>query len=360
MHTRLVTGVDVPAAIADVLAGGAAIAVAADSGTVPSTWSLDGPALESGAAVLIGTSGSTADPKGVLLTPDAIRAAAEASHHRLGGAGNWVCPLPLHYVAGMMTAARAAAAGTTVTLVPSDLSYLPLLPGRNYVSVVVAQLHRGLESPDVVQALRGFDSVLVGGSAIPVGLVQRVRAAGINLIATYGMAETCGGCVYDGVPLDGVRVELGEGRRISITADFVFAGYRLDSDATAAALDGRTFRTQDRGAWSAGRLQVLGRLDEVVITGGVNVDLGRVQQACDAAFGPGRIALLALPDERWGVRIVALSELDLELAEVRRRVGDSVQPAGLPRELRRVAGLPQTSTGKIDRRGLPQLWAEGS
>ena len=152
-------------------AGGAAIAVAADSGTVPSTWWLDGPALESGAAVLIGTSGSTADPKGVLLTPGAIRAAAEAAHHRLGGAGNWVCPLPLHYVAGLMTAARAAAAGTTVTLVPSDLSELPLLPGRNYVSVVVAQLHRALESPDVVRALRGFDSVLVGGSAIPVGLV---------------------------------------------------------------------------------------------------------------------------------------------------------------------------------------------
>jgi len=360
VHTRLVTGAEVPAAVAGVLAGGSAIAVAADHGSVPSTWHLDGPPLEFGAVVLIGTSGSTGDPKGVLLSRDAIRAAADASHRRLGGGGSWVCPLPLHYVAGFMTAARAAVAAAGFSVVPSDLSQLPLRQGRNYVSVVVAQLYRGLNSPEVVHGLRGFDGVLVGGSAIPTGLLRRARAAGINAIATYGMAETCGGCVYDGVPLDGVRVELGEAQRISVTAEWVFSGYRLDADATAMALHGRTFHTQDRGAWSAGRLQVLGRLDEVVITGGINVDLGRVQGACDAAFGPARIAILAVPHERWGVRIVALSELDVELAEIHRRLADSLEPASLPRALRRVAGLPQTSTGKIDRRRLPQLWAEGS
>ena len=147
--------------------------------------------------------------------------------------------------------------------------------------------------------------------------------------------------------------------RIAITSPAVFSGYRLDPAATAAALTGRTLRTNDRGRWSGGRLQVLGRVDDVVITGGVNVDLAAAQRVADAAFGPARLALLAVPDERWGVRIVALTDAAIELAECRSRLADSLQPAAVPRDLRRVAGLPRTSTGKIDRTGLLRLWAEG-
>lgn len=347
------------------LTDGDAVAVVADEASVPASWGLDGPPLEPGIGVLIGTSGSTGDPKGVLLTPDAIRASADATHRRLGGDGNWVCPLPLHYVAGLMTAARAAVAGTRLSVVASDLSELPLGEGRNYVSIVAAQLHRALDAAETVEVLAMFDAVLVGGSAIPGPLLERGRAAGINLIASYGMAETCGGCVYDGEPLDGVRIEIGANDRIEIAADSVFSGYRLDPDATAAALrtdgDGvRTLRTQDRGRRAGGRLQVLGRLDDVVITGGVNVDLGRAQRAADAVFGPGGVVLMGVPDERWGTRIVAVTERPLTMDECRERLAGRLEAAAIPRQLRRVAGLPRTSTGKIDRRSLRRLWAEGS
>ncbi len=362
---RVIGGPALPDAVAGVLGDEAAIVVVADEASVPESWNLGVGPLEFESGVLIGTSGSTGEPKGVLLPAAALRASAEATHRRLGGAGNWVCPLPLHYVAGFMTAVRANLARMRVSVVPSDLSELPIQQGRNYVSVVAAQLHRALDDPSVIAALTRYDAVLIGGSAIPAPLLSRGRGAGINLIATYGMAETCGGCVYDGVPLDGVRVGIGTDERIEIAGDCVFSGYRLDPDATAAALrstpDGvRTLRTQDRGSWSDGRLQVLGRLDEVVITGGVNVDLGRAQRAADTVFGPGGLALFGVPDDRWGTLIVALTELPLTVDDCRARLAGRLEPSAFPRRLRRVAGLPRTSTGKIDRRSLHRLWAEGS
>lgn len=360
----MIAGAAVVPAIAEVLAGGRGIAVVADAAHPPPHWRLDAEPLADDIGVLIGTSGSTGDPKGVLLTREAIRASAEATHARLGGGGNWVCPLPLHYVAGLMTAARAAVAGRRASVVASDLSELPLHPGRNYLSVVAAQLHRALDSATTTRALGGFDAIVVGGSAISADLLRRGKDAGLTLVTSYGMAETCGGCVYDGVPLDGVRVDLAAGDRVEVTAPSVFSGYRLNPDATASALvngpNGRTLRTQDRGRWSDGRLQVLGRIDDVVITGGLNVDLGRAQRAFDEVFGPGAVALLGVPDPRWGTRIVAFTELNLTTSDAHARLAGRLEPAALPRELRRVAGLPRTSTGKIDRASLRRLWAEGS
>lgn len=143
------------------------MAVAADVHGFPPSWQLDGPPLDDGVAVLVGTSGSTGDPKGVQLTADAIGAAVTATHDRLGGPGHWVCPLPLHYVAGVMTVARSALAGTRLSVVPTDLTSLPRHPGRNYASVVAAQLHRALDDRAITADLARFDAVLVGGSAIP-------------------------------------------------------------------------------------------------------------------------------------------------------------------------------------------------
>lgn len=360
MQTRKATGAAIPDAVAQALSGGPGVVVAAEDRELPQAWQVDGPPLPDGIAVLVGTSGSTGEPKGVQLSGEAIVASATATHRRLGGPGHWVCPLPLHYVAGVMTAARAAIAGTRLSVVPSDLGELPLREGRNYLSVVAAQLHRGIESSTVTEAMAGFDAVLVGGSAIPAGLLQRGRAAGLKLVATYGMAETCGGCVYDGLPLDGVEVTIGDDDRISLTGPMIFSGYRLDPRATAAVLRDHTLRTNDRGRLAGERLQVLGRADDVVITGGSNVDLGHVQRVADDEFGPGRVAVLAVPDERWGVRIVAVTDAALDLTECRARLAERLEAVAVPRDLRRVAGLPRTSTGKIDRQSLRELWAEGS
>lgn len=355
MRLRLVTGEEVPDALAEALDGGPPIAPAPEPRLMVALVP-EAPVTEAGAAAVVTTSGSTGEPKAVVLSREAIRFAATATHERLGGPGDWVCALPVQHVAGLMTIARAVVAGTRVRFVRGDLSDLPAAVGRTYISLVAAQLDRALLEPATTGWLRGYAAVLVGGGALPSGLRARASGAGINLVATYGMSETCGGCVYDGVPLVGVRVELAEGR-ISLRGPMAFSGYRLRPDLTAGVLDGDLVSTQDRGEWAGGRLAVLGRIDDVVISGGENVDLAAAQRASDTEFGDPRVVLLAVPDERWGARIVAVTTGQLTLAEVRSRLEPLLGRAAAPRELRRVGELAYTSMGKIDRTALARAWA---
>lgn len=349
-------------AVVEAFGGGPAVApIPPDGAAWTAAMAPDRPLEVGDAAAVVSTSGSTGDAKGVVLTRAALLASAAATHRRLGGPGTWVSALPTHYVAGFMTLVRALEAGTVARRVPGDLSGLSLAPGRNYVSVVPAQVHRALDDPSVVGALAGFDAVLVGGAAASDDLLGRARRAGINVVATYGMAETCGGCVYDGVPLDGMDVAL-DGGRISLAGPMLFSGYRLDPEATRAALDGGRLLTRDRGEWRDGRLAVLGRVDDVVVTGGVNVDLARAQAACDDAFGPalaGGLLLVAVPDERWGVRIEALTTGGWTEGDARARLAGRVGPEAMPRRVHPVEVLPLTPTGKIDPRAAVRV-AEGS
>lgn len=318
----------------------------------------DQPVTEPGAAVVVPTSGTTSEPKAVVLTAAAITFSANATHRRLGGPGEWACALPTQHIAGLMTLARSVVADTGVAFVRGDLADLPGAGERTYLSLVAAQLDRALADPRLADRLAGYAAVLVGGSAVPSGLVARARAAGIRAVTTYGASETCGGCVYDGVPLAGVRVELCADR-ISLGGPMAFAGYRLRPDLTAEVLAGDLVKTSDRGRWADGRLQVLGRVDDIVICGGEKVDLAAVQRACDAAFGApadGGLAVLAVPDERWGSRVVALTTGTLELAAVRASLEPVIGRAGAPKELRRTSTMAYTSLGKIDKVALLRTW----
>ncbi len=353
---------DLPRALTEALAGRALVAPLPRDGRerVLAALRPELAVTEARAGVLVVTSGSTGDPKAVVLSAEAVLASASASHARLGGPGDWVCLLPTHHVAGMMTVARAVAAGRRVRFAASDLSDLPAAGERSYLSVVGAQLYRVAADPALLARLRDYAGVLVGGSAVAPQLLTAVRSAGVRLITTYGMAETCGGCVYDGLPLDGVRVGFA-GERITLAGPMAFNGYRLDPELTARVLDGDTVLTNDRGEWADGRLQVTGRVDDVVISGGVNVDLAQAQRVSEAVLGPpeaGGPVLLAVPDERWGRRIVAVTLGELGLDAVVERLRDRLGPAALPRELRRVAGLAYTPTGKIDRRALQHAWQQ--
>jgi len=356
MRLRLVDGAELAPALTEALDGGDAVAPRPEARLLPALR-LGEPVLEADAAVVVTTSGSTGDPKAVVLTRAALRFAVAATHERLGGPGDWVCALPTQHVAGLMTVARAVVAGTGLRFARSDLSDLPAPVGRTYVSLVAAQLDRALDQPAMSARLREHAAVLLGGGAVPAGLRERAAAAGVRVVATYGMSETCGGCVYDGVPLDGVRVELDAGR-ISLGGPMAFAGYRLRPDLTAAVLDGDLVRTQDRGTCTDGHLQVLGRVDDVIISGGENVDLAAAQRAADAEFGGGSVVLLPLPDERWGTRVVAVTTRAFTLAEVRGRLEPLLGRAGTPKELRRVGELAYTSIGKIDRTALVRSWTE--
>lgn len=321
---------------------------------------LDAPVIEPDAALVVPTSGTTAEPKAVVLSAAAIRFAAEASHQRLGGPGDWVCALPVEHIAGLMTIARAVVGDTELRYAHTDLTDLPVARGRTYLSLVAAQLYRALAEPSLVATLSSYAAVLIGGSAIDSDLLAAARAAGIRVVTTYGASETCGGCVYDGEPLDGVRIEL-DAERISLGGAMAFSGYRSRPDLTAEVLHGDLVRTQDRGRLVNGRLQVLGRLDDVVICGGEKVDLAAAQRFCEAEFGPpshGGPVLLAVPDSRWGSRIVAVATQDWDLAQLRDRLQPMVGRAGVPKELRRLATMAYTSLGKIDRTALQRAWGQ--
>lgn len=319
------------------------------------------PVAEDGAAFVVATSGSTGVPKGVVLSREAVLASVAATHARLGGAGSWTLALPVHYVAGLMVLARAHVSRIDVHVVEPSLAGLGGVQldagGPNYISIVPTQLYRALGAPDLLAALGRYDAVLLGGAAVDPAQDAAARAAGVRLVTTYGMAETCGGAVYDGCPLGGVAVELSDAGRISLTTPTAFSGYRLDAVATAAVLDGQTVRTQDQGAWRAGRLQVLGRVDDVVISGGVNVDLAALQRVLDAEFGPEQAVAVGIPDERWGCRVVLATLTDLGVGEVCARLAERVSVDALPKDVRRLESLPRTSSGKIDRRAIERDWA---
>ena len=359
---RLVAPNEVPGALAGALDGSGEVLapLSADPAERAAALAMLRPDIAEDtpdALLVAATSGSTGRPKGVVLSRGAVVAAAAAAHARLGGGGQWTCVLPVSYVAGLMVLARSHLAGFSARVV-GDGSIPPAEAGvRSYISVVPAQLHRALAHPPALAALATYEAVLVGGAALAPDLRASVEGAGVRVVATYGATETCGGVVYDGVPLGGVTVALGTDDRIQLTTPSVFSGYRLDPDATARVLSGSTFTTSDRGRWDGSMLTVLGRADDVVISGGVNVDLAELQRVVDQLYGAERVVVFAVPDPRWGQMVVAATVSPEVAALVRDDLAGRVSRAATPKEVRLVDSFPRLSSGKIDRRALGVSWA---
>jgi O-succinylbenzoic acid--CoA ligase len=363
---RPVTSDRVKPALADALNGGPPIALlpnaVVERNNLLAVLRLDEPVLEPDAAVVLGTSGSTGRPKAAVLSEAAIRAAVQAGHARLGGPGDWALATPPYYVAGLMVLARVITAHTAEHPVGPDLSGLPAavpaMRGRRYIALVPTQLARALNRPEITEALAAFDAVLVGGSALEVSLRRRAEQSNITVVSSYGMTETCGGCVYDGSPLDGVSIELEPVTdRILITSAMIFSGYRLRPDLTRQALRGGTLITQDRGQWTTdGRLRVRGRIDDEVVTGGLNVDLAELERACRSwpGLAAADIAVVAVPDEQWGMAIIAVTDGDGAVEDLRRFLGQTLPGYAAPRRLVHLNPLPRTGSGKIDRLQLAE------
>jgi O-succinylbenzoic acid--CoA ligase len=262
-----------------------------------------------GTAVIIGTSGTTGTPKGVQLSAAALRHSARASLARVGARSGerWLCCLPATHVAGLQVLVRSLVGGTDPVLAERAEPQTVAACGCAHVSLVPTQLRRLLGSgrhDDMPTPLAGFSSVLLGGAAAPPGLLRDARAASVPVVTTYGMTETCGGCVYDGVPLDGVRVEIRDDARIWISGPVLFSGYRLGADE-AAVRDG-WFRTGDLGVLGPdGRLTVRGRADEIINTGGHKVVPGEVAAALLSCPGVRDVAVVGEPDPEWGERVTA-------------------------------------------------------
>jgi len=318
--------------------------------------------------LVVPTSGSTGTPRGALLTRSALTASAEATAARVGGPGGWLLCLPTTHVAGLQVLLRSLAAGTTpvcqdltggftaaaFTAAAAGLSG----PGRRYTSVVPTQLLRLLDDPSATDALRGFDAVLLGGAATPAPLLHRAREAGVVAVTTYGMSETSGGCVYDGLPLDGVRASLSTERRLQLSGAVLFAGYRLDPAATAAVLSDGVFTTGDLGSVGPdGRVEVLGRADSVLVTGGEKVLPDQVETVLTAQPGVRHAVVVGLDDPEWGQRVVALVVADgvLDTGRVRSAVAERLGSAAMPRHVLAVDRLPELSIGKPDRAAAAAL-----
>jgi o-succinylbenzoate---CoA ligase len=313
-------------------------------------------------ALVVATSGTSGAPKGAMLTAAALLRSAQATHKRLGGEGQWLLALPLHHIAGVQVLVRSLVG--RIEPVVQDLSAgfstegfveaaARLEADRCYTSLVPTQLKRLLDA-GAVSALGRFDAILLGGTAVPARLVERARSHGVQVVVTYGMSETCGGCVYDGEPLDDVWVDIADDGRIVIEGPVVFAGYRLRPDLTAAALvDGRLV-TDDVGRIDgAGRLEVLNRVDDMVISGGENVSLAAVEAALLDQPDVVDAAAIGLPDEDWGQRIVVFVVANTRIsAAVRETVERRLGRSAAPRDVVILDELPRTGPGKVDRGAL--------
>ncbi|MBY6705884.1 o-succinylbenzoate--CoA ligase [Rhodococcus sp. BP-241] len=320
-----------------------------------------GTPAEPGTAMVLATSGSTGTPKGALLGAAALRASAAATHARLGGPGQWLLALPAHHIAGMQVVLRSLAAGHEPAVVDVSTGFDPahlvravasMSGPRRYTSLVPTQMVKALDRPDAVAALASLDAVLLGGAATPAPVLDRALAAGITVVRTYGMSETCGGCVYDGVPLDGVTVGLEADGRVRLGGPTLASGYRRMPDHPAFAEAG-WFRTDDLGRLQGDRLQILGRADDAITTGGLTVVPRVVEDAVAGIDGVSECVVVGVPDPRLGERVGALVVLrpgvELSPESLRAAVADALGPAAAPRQVLFVDALPARGPGKVDR-----------
>jgi O-succinylbenzoic acid--CoA ligase len=324
----------------------------------PAAASPASPAVGPDVAVVIATSGSTGRPKGVELTAAALRASAAGSLARIGArpGQRWLCCLPAFHVAGIQVLVRSLLAGTDPVVSERVDAGVIDASGCAHVSLVPTQLRRLIDGRAPVQR---FDTILLGGAAPAAGLLADARAAGARVVVTYGMSETCGGCVYDGRPLDDVRVQLGSGGLIGISGPVLFSGYRHGAGQDGAAQQDRDwFWTSDLGALDAGgRLTVRGRADDVINTGGEKVVPGEVEAVLGTIDGVRDVVVVGVPDAEWGELVTAVvvpadPAAPPELGRLRALARGRLPGFAAPRRMRLVPEIPLLPSGKPDRLAL--------
>lgn len=371
------------AALADALAGTGDVVLPLDA-NAPDLAALRASAapdlpFDADTAVVICTSGSTGEAKGVELSRTALRASAAATHARLGGPGRWLLATPAQYIGGLQVLVRSLVAGTEPGVVDLSVPFrsagfaaaadevLAGPAGRRYTAMVPTQLRTLLsEGGAGLAALTAFDAVILGAAATSAPLRAAAVEAGVHVVPAYGMTETASGCVYDGRPLDGVEVRLtgqeaGAGR-IEFAGAVLATGYRGRPELTEAAFADGWFATGDSGRFDEqGRLEVLGRTDDLINTGGVKIAPALVERMLLAQPGVAEACVFGLPDEHWGQAVVAAivpsEPADLPDQEaLRAAVRAGIGRAAVPKQVRYLDALPLRGPGKIDKAALRALF----
>ena len=312
----------------------------------------DGPTLGFGeissehapsyAAVAIGTSGTTGTSKEVLLSSTALISSARASNKFIGAQSGqtWSLLLPLTHIAAVNVIVRSMELGTTpIDLRDFDGEY----PKADFTAIVPTQLFRALNGDQhLLSHLKSANAVLVGGAALSQALRNQAELAGIKVITTYGMTETCGGCVYDGTTLDGVEIEIRSGK-ICIKGPVL---------ASSIAVNDGWYETNDLGEYDNNHLVVIGRSDDVIISGGENLSLNAVENSLSLAYPDTQFAAFAVEDPQWGqslqLAVVGTISDDQIAAHLEKDLGGFAKPKGI----HRMTSLPLLGIGKIDRKSL--------
>ncbi|WP_336640881.1 AMP-binding protein [Microbacterium sp. USHLN272] len=335
-----------------------------------------------GTAVVIATSGSSGIPKRVALSAEALRTSAEATADRIGS-GRWLLALPTGYVAGLQVLVRSILAGTEPVALsgrfsPEAFAHATLSMLRHgdealYTSLVPAQVATLLDAADDVAvraALQAYRSILVGGQSLPEPLRERASDLGVRLVRTYGSTETSGGCVYDGVPLDTVSVRTVDGE-LRIAGPMLADGYLGDDELTSRVFVRdehgiRWYRTGDLGLVENGVVRVHGRADNVIVSGGINISLDRVERIVRQVPGLHQAVVVGIDDERWGEASVIVaargevlrrSESD-QLVHARDAVAEALGKHARPARLILVDEIATLASGKPDREAIRRIAAE--
>ena len=311
----------------------------------------DGPALATApintdevdpkVALIVTTSGSTGNPKSVLLSAHSLLANARATHKYIGASAGqrWSLLLPTSHIAGLNILIRSIELGTQPVAVESSADFSAIVP---------TQLHRALNSDSQLLAhLKKCQSVLVGGGPLDAELRQRAIDAGINVITTYGMTETSGGVVYDGNSLEGVSVEIQDGR-IALQGPQVALGYL---DSTLPTNNG-WFITNDLGEIKDGMLIVHGRADDQIISGGEKISLSAIETYLQSEFKNPDIIAFAHRDREWGEKLCIATTTDIALESLQVKLKERFGAHASPKELFKVASIPYLAIGKPDRKKL--------
>ena len=312
----------------------------------------DGPTLGFGeisseyapsyAAVAIGTSGTSGTSKEILLSATALITSARASNNFIGArpGQTWSLLLPLTHIAAVNVIVRSMELGTTpIDLRDFDGDY----PKANYTAIVPTQLFRALNGDQrLLKHLQSADTVLVGGAALTQSMRNQAELAGIKIVTTYGMTETCGGCVYDGKVLEGVEIEI-RGGKICIKGPVL---------ASSISLNNGWYETSDLGEYENNQLVVLGRSDDVIISGGENLSLSAVENSLGIAFPDIQFAAFAVEDPQWGqslqIAVVGIIS-DAQIVEyLENELGSFAKPKGI----HHMNSLPLLGIGKVDRMSL--------
>lgn len=354
---------------------------------VPAGTSRAADTVDDGVALVIETSGSTGIPKRVALSADALLASAAGSAVALGGpdasnrSSQWILALPLHYIAGVNVLLRSIAAGSDPVVLPAGpfdadvfcRSAEGLDAEAGYAALVPAQLAALVEAAEASAAVRdvlcGLAGLLVGGQATPAVLLERSAALGIRVVRSYGSSETAGGCLYDGVPFPGVESRVVDGE-LELRGPVLAEGYLGEPERTTASFPvrggTRWYRTGDTAEILDGVVRVTGRADNVIISGGINISLDRVQAVVRSVPGLVDALVVAVPDERFGQASVIVTTGrgsapggnssaaadDALLQDARVAVESTLGRVARPVRLHRLAAVPLLASGKPD---LPTL-----